>query len=182
MKMAQKIARIVEAYELGMNSTMEKLLISEGTIQILEDGKYRLRSLEAKSKGELCNRGDFFKVNEENGAHFAYPIKREKFLATHKFLGGNQYEQITKPVKVWQVGDKLTYEIKYLQKIGKLIIDKKDDQQYFNAFLWNTHLTAPKDAILVIYEEKLNSKGEIFDIDFNLIQSKIFAKDYVYVN
>lgn len=53
MRMAQKKSgRLVQAFELGANTRMERELVREGKIQILHDGEYRLFSLESTgSKG-----------------------------------------------------------------------------------------------------------------------------------
>lgn len=182
MRMAQKKSgRLVQAFELGANTPMEHELVREGKIQILNDGEYRLFSLESTvSKGQRAKRGDFFKVDETTAGRFPYPLARKFFFANHKLVNGNNtFEQITKPLKVWLFGDKFSSEIKFLLKTGKLILDEKDTDHYYNAFIWDSHLTGSSADVLVIYSEKRTSDGELFSIDFGIVQRDIFDKTYV---
>ena len=178
MRMAQKKSgRLVQAFELGTDTLMERELVREGKIQVLSDGEYRLFSLESiGSKGQ----GDFFKVDETTTGKFPYPLARKFFFANHKAVDGNNtFEQITKPLKIWLFGDAISAELSFLLKTGKLILDEKDVEHYYNAFVWDTHLTGSSADVLVIYNETRTSDGELFSIDFGIVQRDIFDKTYV---
>ena len=182
MRMAQKKSgRLVQAFELGTDTLMERELVREGKIQVLSDGEYRLFSLESiGSKGQRAKRGDFFKVDETTTGKFPYPLARKFFFANHKAVDGNNtFEQITKPLKIWLFGDAISAELSFLLKTGKLILDEKDVEHYYNAFVWDTHLTGSSADVLVIYNETRTSDGELFSIDFGIVQRDIFDKTYV---
>ena len=181
MKMAQKKSGRFQAFELGANTPMERELVREGKIQILSEGEYRLFSLESTgSKGQRARKGDFFKVDETSSGKFVYPLARKFFFANHKPVdGNNMYIQITKPLKIWMFGDAISAEIFFLLKTGKLILDEKDPDHYYNAFVWDTHLTGSTADVLVVYSEKRNSDGDLFSVDFGIVKREIFDKTYV---
>ncbi|MBQ2990217.1 MAG: hypothetical protein IJD60_02865 [Clostridia bacterium] len=178
MRRAIKIAKPIQAFRLGDHSQMEQTLIDEGTIRITPTG-YELMSLEAiNGHGEFAVVGDYFKVNTTaDGKHFAYPNGKEWFETHHKHLGGNNYLQINQPVFFWQAGDPMNEEIKWLLDKGKLFLCKEDEERYFNANLWGTHLSAARDATLIFYEIKRDSEG-ISEISFNFIKKEVFQATY----
>lgn len=101
-------------------------------------------------------------------------------MANHKLVNGNNtFYQIPKPLKVWIRGDAISAELSFLLKTGKLILDEKDVEHFYNAFVWDTHLTGSLADVLVIYSETKTSDGELFSIDFGIVQRDIFDKTYV---
>lgn len=180
MRQAMKSKKkIVKAYQLGSGSNMEKLLLEEGTLVLREDGKYELFSQEAVNrKGEVAVAGDYFKVDEIEGKHFPYPNEKSWFEANHTHLQGDEYEQVNKPLYVWQASDPRSEEIEYLINSGKLTIKEDDAQHYFNAFLWGADLSAAKDATVIFYNIDRDNDGQIIDIGFNFIAKAQFEADY----
>ena len=170
----------VKAYELGTNSEMEKQLIQEGTIQRDNDG-YLLFSREVvNGVGEKAKAGDFFKVEDIDGRHYAYPNAREWFLAQHRHIEGDEYEQVSKPLHVWLAGDPLDNEISYLLTEKKLQITTENKEQYFHAFLWGAPLSAAIDATIVFYSVNRDANGKIEDVDFGLVERVAFENSYVF--
>lgn len=171
--------KIVKAYELGANSEMEKILITEGTIRKAEDGSYTLFSQEAvNGQGEHAQSGDFFKVDEINGKHYPYPNNRIWFLKNHRHLNGDEYEQISIPVMIWERTDPMCEEIEYLLNSGRLIIDAEEKKHYYNAFIWGAMLSAADDAVVVLYSTARDEQGNISDVVFNFVDRKSFERDY----
>lgn len=180
MKYAQKKeGKRVQAYELGCGSQMEDNLIREGVIRHLENGDYELFSREAvNGRGELAHPGDYFKVDTEGERHYPYPNSREFFLANHRHIQENEYEQICKPLAVWMEGDEICEEIEYLLRTGKLTLLPDQKERYFNAILWGAPLSAARNDVLVIYNVERDESGAITGIDFNFVQEKVFYRDY----
>lgn len=175
MKTAQKKRTTLTAYELGAGSPVEAQLKLEGKIAC-RDGKYFLASLEGVQKASA---GDFFKVTRLNGENFPYPNSREFFLANHRKLRGDLYEQLTKPLKVWFKGDSLDEpEMKFLLEDSKLTLEPQDPAHYFKTFLWGAPLDADEDAALIFYDVQRDDSGAITAIDFNLVNREIFNRDY----
>ena len=178
----KKIGRRLKAYELGASSPMELRLLNEKKIIANNDDTFSLLSLEAVKGGkggEVAHNGDFFKVDFVDGNFFPYPNAREWFLKNHIHLTGDDWEQIPKPLPVWFEGDDLREpEMNFLIHSGKLFIKKDDPKHYFNAFLWGTWLASEKSSAIVFYQVNRDSAGEIFSVDFGLVQRKIFERDY----
>lgn len=180
MKYAVKSKKkIVKAYPLGAGHPMEALLIEEGAIQRLPDGSYALFSQEAvNGQGQLAQAGDFFKVDTIDGHHYPYPNSREYFLDNHIHLGGDEYEQINKPLLIWQRGDALFEEVRWLVDTGRLTLKPQDPAHFFNAFLWGADLSAADDATMVFYGVDRDENGCITDINFNFVARPEFEASY----
>lgn len=171
--------KIVNAYPLGAGHPMEAELIAEGAIKLREDGQYELFSQEAvNGSGQLAKPGDFFKVDTVDGKHFPYPNGRAWFEENHVHLSGDEYEQINKPLLIWQVGDEMIEEVRWLVENGRLTLKSEDPQHYFNAFLWGADLSAADDATLLFYGVDRNEDGAITDISFNFVANPEFAAGY----
>lgn len=183
MKYAVKSKRkIVTAYPLGEGHPMEVLLLEEGAIRRLSDGSYELFSQEAvNGKGQIAQAGDYFKVDTIAGRHYPYPNKREFFLNNHTHISGDEYEQLNKPLRFWQVGDAFTEEVNWLINSGRLILKPQDSDRFFNAFLWGADLSAASDATLMLFRVDRDEQGTITDIDFNFVARPEFEACYVIV-
>ena len=180
MKYAVKSKKkIVKAYPLGAEHPMEALLIEEGAIQRLPDGSYALFSQEAvNGQGQLAQAGDFFKVDTIDGRHYPYPNSREYFLNNHIHLSGDEYEQINKPLLIWQRGDELFEEVRWLVDTGRLTLKPQDPAHFFNAFLWGADLSAADDATMVFYSVDRDASGAITEISFNFVAKPEFEASY----
>ncbi len=171
--------KIVKAYELGAGTEMEKRLIAEGVIQLAEDGSYRLFSKEAvNGTGQKAKAGDFLTVDVEGEKIFAYPNERGWFFENHRHLGGDEYEQVCKPLPIWTKDDPLCKEICFLLGSKQLRIDERNNEKYYNAELWGSLLSAPDDAVIVFYNVERDKDGQIRDISFNFVDKEIFERDY----
>ena len=171
--------KIVKAYELGAGTEMEKRLIAEGVIRLEEDGTYRLFSKEAvNGVGQMAKTGYFFKVDIEDERFFAYPNGRRWFLENHRHLGGDEYEQVGKPLPIWTKDDPPCEEICFLIGSKRLSLDKENKEKYYNAELWGTMLSAPDDAVIIFYDVVRDGNGKIQEICFNFVDKEIFERDY----
>lgn len=174
--------KIVKAYPLGAGHPMEAALITEGVIKLLEDGSYELFSQEAvNGQGQLAKPGDYFKVDTVEGKHYPYPNGRDWFEENHVHLHGDEYEQKNKPLMIWQVGDEMTDEVRWLVNSGKLTLKPEDPAHYFNAFLWGSDLSAASDATLLFYGVNRDASGTITAIDFNFVAKAEFDANYTVV-
>lgn len=191
---------IVKAYQLGVGTEMEKQLVEEGAIRLTEDGRYELFSQEVKGhKGQLAEKGDYFKVDVVDGKHFPYNNNKSMFEQNHRHIAGDEYEQIVKPVKIWEAlkeeNEPYPKEIQYLLDSNLLTISPDNTEQYYSAKVWGTTLTQSKDGVLVIYsvgteemkaekeggednEEEITKREKITSIDFGLISGKEFKERY----
>ena len=180
MKYAVKSKKkIVKAYPLGVGHPMEAALIEEGAIRLLPDGSYELFSQEAvNGHGQIARNGDYFKVDTVDGRHFPYPNSREFFLSNHTFLSGDEYEQVNKPLLIWQSADEPIEEIRWLVDTGRLILKPQDPAHFFNAVLWGADLSAAADATLIFYSVDRDASGTIADISFNFVAKPEFEASY----
>ena len=183
MKYAVKSKKkIVTAYPLGANHPMEAQLVEEGAIRCLSDGRYELFSQEAvNGHGEIACAGDYFKVDTVDGRHFPYPNSREYFMANHTHLGGDEYEQANKPLLMWQTGDELLEEVRWLVDTGRLTLKPEDPSHFFNAFLWGADLSAAADATLIFYSVDRDTDGTITDASFNFVAKPEFEASYMII-
>jgi hypothetical protein len=171
--------KIVKAYPLGTGHPMEQALLEEGAIKQLPDGSYELFSQEAvNGSGQIAYPGDYFKVDTLEGKHYPYPNGHEWFLENHIHLSGDEYEQKNKPLMIWQYGDGIREEIRWLVENEKLTLNEQDEAHYFNAFLWGANLSAGKDATLIFYSVDRNEDGMITDISFNFVAKSEFEASY----
>ncbi|MCD7904530.1 MAG: hypothetical protein LUG24_02925 [Clostridiales bacterium] len=137
MRYAVKIPRKIRAYRLGDKSKAELELIREGAIKPLSGERYELFSQEAvNGRGEIALKGDCFKVDTVEGRHFPYPNKKAYFEKHHRQLYEDYYETVNSPVGVWQFGDDMCNEVKFLLENGKMTINEQNEYGYFNAELW----------------------------------------------
>ena len=172
----KRTGKRVKAYELGGGNAVELELLRACKIVLDGDGNYNLFSSEAvNGSGEIAERGDFFKV-DSHGA--PYPNKRGWFLENHRHIFGDEYEQLPKVLPIWQVGDAVCPELEFLINAGKLQLNTKSAARYFNAFIWGSRLSAASDAVIVFYEIQRDEHGEISNVDFGLVDRKIFERDY----
>lgn len=181
MKYAVKSQKkIVKAYPLGAGHPMEAALIEEGAIRLLPDGSYELFSQEAvNGRGQIARAGDYFKVDTVDGHHYPYPNSREFFLSNHIHLTGDEYEQVNKPLLIWQFSDEPTEELRWLLDTGRLVLKPQEPDRYFNAALWGTALSAPAEATLVFYSVERDDHGVITDINFNFVAKAEFDTSYI---
>ena len=176
MKYAQKKKTRIKAYCLGAGTGMEKELIREGRIRLIEDGWYEVFSQEAENgEGERAKVGDYIKID---GSGYPYPMSAESFFANHEKISEEEYQQIPKPRAIWEYGDPVYKEVAYLLESGQLILDEENEEQYFQAFLAGAKLTSPRDSVLVFYSMETDENGKM---DFNFVARKEFDATYDYI-
>ena len=179
MLYVKKKGAIIRAYELGTDSKMERELLREGVIKREADGTYRLRSVETREgPGEAAKSGDYFKVEERDGKLYCYPNERSWFLRNHRNIRGDEFEQLPIPREVWQKGEPLSPEMQFLIQSGWLKIKETEPERYYQAFLWNTYVSAAEDAVVVFYSVIRDPAGEICTIDFGFVDRTAFQRDY----
>jgi len=170
--------KMVKAWELGKGSAMEFELRELGKIKYLGKGQYELFSQEAQSgSGEKACAGDYFKLDK---AGYPYPNKRDWFLANHSHMGGDDYEQLPKPLRAWEVKEPINEEVQFLLDHKGLKLNPDTPEEYFGAKLWGAWLTAASDAVLVFYSVSRDENGGIIDADFNFIARAEFEATYRY--
>ena len=176
MRKAIKKTKLVTAVELGQDSELECKLIKTGSIKLNSDGTYRIFSREAREQGEIAKKGDFIKLDELDGTQLPYPNEHFFFLSRHiRIDETDQYKQVSRPVSIWFNGDAPCPEIQFLFKSKLLDIDDRS----FKACVWGVSVIAPLDSVIVCYDIRRDEDGNIIDIDFALVDRKIFERDYV---
>lgn len=75
-------------------------------------------------------------------------------------------------------GDPVGPEVRYLMEHKGLTLCGDDPERYFRAPLWETELTAARDAVLVFYRILRDEGGEIRDAEFNFVARDEFDKTY----
>lgn len=175
MRLAKKRPCIIKAYELGAGSPIEAELRHAGKIEF-RNGNYLLHSAEGLEKAHI---GDFFKLTHLEGEVYPYPNDRDYFFKNHKHIEEDEYEQLTKPLQVWFLGDPIDDVINFLLQTDKFSIDPKDPLHCFRAYLWGGWLCAEDNAAIVFYDVQRDEDGNVKNIDYGLVHRKIFNEDYV---
>ena len=166
-----KIARELEAWELGAGTDTEKILLDQGKLRRLPDGSYLVFSRETDTQGQQARPGDYIKIDS---AGFPYPNDREYFLANHTHLGGCQYRQKTPVLEAWTREEPMPPAVRFLLDTGRLRIDEQAPAHYFRAFLWGAELFAARDAVVVLDQVTRDGNGQITGVDFHFIARKEF--------
>ncbi len=169
----KKEGRKVTAYCLGDENPKIESLIEEGKIE-RRDGGWLIFSQEA-NEGEWAGDGDFIKLD---GSGYPYPNARAYFLDNHRHIGGDEYEQLPKPLKAWDREEGMCHEIEYLIAHKGLVINEGDEDNYFSAPLWGDILSARADCMIVFYSVTINEDGDVTDVDFNFVARDEFEKTY----
>ena len=172
----QKKAELpVTACCLGEGSPLEKTLIEKKWLNIRPDGRWEVHTREsAADRGEMAETGDFVKVDVGG---YPYPVKASVFHREHR-RDEEGYRQIPRPLEAWAVGEPKTPTLEWLLSMGRLRIEQSDPTHFFRAQMWGTQISAPADAVLVIYHTDRNSAGEILDVDFNFVDHEVFSLSY----
>lgn len=176
MYIIKRTQKKIHAYCLGQSSNMERRLVAEGKIRVLQNGQYELFSQESVNGcGEIASAGDYFKMDSDG---FPYPNEREWFLKNHEHMGGDEFLQLSTPLKAWTVEEPMSDEIRFLVEQRRLSITPSDPERYFSAFLWGARLSAKKDAVIVFYRVEISQDGSIKDVEFNFVARTEFDKTY----
>ena len=176
MRVTKKHGKTVRAYRLGDRSGVIEKLICEGKIIPHADGTYEVFSQESvNGSGQIAKIGDYIKLDS---AGCPYPNDEAFFNANHRHIEGDSYEQIPKPLLAWTVDEPITEEISFLIAHKGLILNDKSQDKYFNAPLWGTVESSPRDSALIFYSVSRNEAGEITDADFNFVAKDEFEKTY----
>lgn len=177
-KAIKREGKRISAYQLGTDSAKIMELLAEGKIKKCSDGNYEVFSQEAiNGKGEVAREGDYIKLDSKG---FPYPNSKEFFEKNHRNVKEDIYEQIPSVVDVWTVQEPFCDEIEFLQREKGLVLDETDINAYFNAPLWGSILSAPRNAALVFYHIE-RENGQIVDADFNFVEQSEFQKTYRYI-
>ncbi len=175
-KAIKQKGRIVRALELGSGSATERELIAAGKLRALPGGGYEVFSFEAvNGSGEIVHAGDYVKVD---GRGDPYPNLRTFFVANHRHLEGEYYEQIPKPLDIWTPEDGMCPEIAFLVANKGLVIRENDPARYYTAPLFGTLESAARDAVIVFYRILRDGSGSITDADFNFVDADEFRRTY----
>lgn len=175
-KAIKQKGRMVQAYRLGSGCPVEKELIAQGKLRPLPGDGWELFSYESvNGSGERAQTGDYFKVDDRG---FPYPNLRDFFLANHRHLQGDWYEQIPKPLEAWTAEDGMCPEIAFLVENKGLVIDETDPARTYTAPLFGTLESAARDAVIVFYAIRRDGAGRITDADFNFVDRRSFDQTY----
>ena len=174
IRIKKKEGRLVRAYCLEANSPMINKLTEEGKICPVDSSHWRIFSREAKD-GELARSGDYLKMDMRGNP---YPNNRKHFLRNHRSVGGDDYEQLSRPLSAWRAGDRMCPEIWFLMEHKGLKINADDEDAYFSAPLWGDMLSAAKDAVIVFYDITYDAEKAVADVDFNFVARDEFEELY----
>ena len=170
----KKEGKTVKAYCLGENSLAIDELIKKGFIKQTGESCWRIFSQEA-TEGEEAKTGDYIKTDSSGRP---YPNSREFFLKNHRPLGGDEYEQIPKPLKAWDTEEPMCQEVEFLIDHKGLVIDESSESTYFSAPLWGDTLTAARNAVIVFYDIQYDDRQNVTDADFNFVGREEFNRTY----
>lgn len=174
--------KMVEAYQLGSDSAVIKELIENGKICDLGDGKYEIHSQEAVNGvagGEKANVGDWIKVDSKG---CPYPNDREYFETNHRYIEGDTFEQLPKPLLAWDAKLEMCSEVIFLVDKKGLIIDETSTDRRYTAQLWGTMEVAAEDAMIVFYSISYDEAGNVTDADWNFVERSEFNRTYSILN
>jgi hypothetical protein len=166
-----KIARELDAWELGAGTDTEARLLREEKLRRLPDGTYLVFSRETDAQGQIAQAGDYIKIDS---AGFPYPNRRNYFLDNHIPLGDCRYRQKTPVLDAWTREEPMPPAVRFLLDTGLLRIDEQAPAHYFRAFLWDAELFAARDAVVVLDRVTRDENGEITGVDFHFIARQEF--------
>ncbi len=176
MRVIKKEGKHVRAWRLGSDSPVLSGLLEAGLIRKRAGGVYEVFSREAvNGSGQLAREGDYIKLDSEG---HPYPNSAEFFLANHRQLCGDEYEQLPKPLEAWELTEKETDVIRFLREHKGLEIRPEEEARCFTAPLWGTLESAARDAVLVFYSVERDADGAVTDVDFNFVARSEFEKSY----
>ena len=175
MKLVQKKDRNkVKAYRLGDDHIVIRELMEKGLLKKMEAPFWRVISQEA-TEGEVARDGDYIKIDSKG---YPYPNEKHFFENNHKKIGGDEYEQIPKPLLAWNIEEPECAEIQFLKEYKGLVINSENEEAYYKAPLWGDVLTAAKDAEIVFYHVSYNEHKQVLDADFNFVARDEFDHTY----
>lgn len=181
MRTVIKKHRQMEAYRLGTCSPVLNRLMAEGKLIDRGDGTFELFSQEAllgaSGQGQIAPAGSYLKLDS---AGFPYPNDEAYFLANHRHISGDLYEQLAKPLPGWTSDQPECEEIAFLMLHKGLQLQKNDPEHYFSAPLYGTVEAAPKDAVVIFHGIDRDPSGNITDIRFNFVRRDEFDRTYVF--
>lgn len=181
LKVIKNKGKMVQAYELGSDSEVIKKLMEAGKIVCTAPGKYEIHSQEAvkgNKGGEIASAGDWIKVD---GRGYPYPNSKEYFLAHHRHMDGDNYEQVPTPLNAWNAECGQCPEIDFLVGTKRLLIDEVSTEKRYSAKLWGTEEAANADAVIVFYSISYDATGAVIDADFNFVARDEFEKTYTVI-
>lgn len=170
--------KIIQAYQLGVDSRVIRRLIKDGKVMDLGDGRYEVHSQEAingAAGGEIARAGDWIKIDSSD---YPYPNDQAYFAANHRHIAGDTFEQIPRPVLAWDARLVMCREVTFLIENKGLIIDPASSHQRYTAQLWGTTEAAAEDALIVFYNISYDADGEVQDCDWNFVQREEFDRTY----
>lgn len=177
MRRVKKTNIHIRAFELGNGDALEEELIKQGLL-IKHDGFYEVHSLEALKKGEKAYPGDYVKIDQSGSP---YPNARQRFIDYHIQIEGHIYSQKPLELYSWTYDQKKDDVIEYLLEKEKLKINIDSFDNYYQADIWGTTLSAKKTDIILIYDV-IRDGSQIVKVDFNLIDRDEFEKTYEYLD
>lgn len=172
--------KMVEAYQLQLrnDNAVIRELMENGKICDLGDGRYEIHSQEAingAAGGEIAMAGDWIKIDSKG---YPYPNDRAYFEANHRHIEGDNFEQLPKPLLVWNVKLEMCPEVEFLVEKKGLVIDETSSDRRYSAQLWGTTEVAAEDAMIVFYSISYDEAGNVTDCDWNFVERSEFDKTY----
>lgn len=178
-KVIKNKGKVVQAYQLGSDHQVLKELIAQGKIKKMEDGRYEVFSQEAVNgktgNGQVAETGDWIKIDSKG---YPYPNKREYFEENHKYVKGDTYEQLPKPLRAWNADCKMCAEVMFLINEKGLIINKDSYEKFYSANLWSTLEVASRDAVIIFYNIVYDHNNKVVETDFNFVERGEFEQIY----
>lgn len=119
---------------------------------------------------------------------------RKYFMKTHQHIEGDEYDQLSKPVGVWFLGDTVSPELQYIAKhqilsatLEGMIRRNNGRLTQYDLYVWGSPIEAigysscAGDKATIIFDNvKRDETGEIVDLDFMFIEREAFNRDYVF--
>lgn len=178
-KVIKNKGKMVQAYQLGSEHAILNQLIVQGKIKKLGDGCCEVFSQEAMNgkteHGQVAEKGDWIKID---GKGYPYPNKRKYFEENHRYVEGDTYEQLPKPLRAWKADCEMCDEVMFLIEKKRLKIDKNSYDRFYSAYLWGTLEVANKDAVIIFYNVAYDQDGKITDVEFNFVEKTEFDRTY----
>lgn len=164
---------LIRAYKLGSASGMEELLTANGLITRTEE-EYTF------ADGSTAVSGDYFTMESTDEGPQAIPVDGSWFEHFHKALGGDLYQRIVSPCRIFEFGDPEFEEITFLLDTDQIFLDEEDDARYFNSDLYGMCISAAKDAVIVIHDTWRDAQDRIVEVQFGFISREEFEQNYTY--
>lgn len=166
----------VIAYKLGKSKNVDIVFTSDQLRQTAPD-TYVVTDL--RGNETILHTGDYVILDRD--MFLPIPVLAEDFKYNYVYLVDNIYDEVPREVSVWSITQAMTDEIKFIRDIkGVTFTGFMFVHRYAKNGLQIVE-TAPGDSYVVIDHVYYDTAGNVIDVDFQFVDSKLFHELYTVI-